>query len=70
MAFVAIDLTVVKVLDHVRLDQKGPAIATLPGRIDQGHDSARVTLYAAMVVRALPEAPRPVLCQFDRSLQG
>jgi hypothetical protein len=58
IALVAVDLAIVKMLEYIRLDQKGTTMTALTGRVHQGHNSSGVTLHAAMIVRALPAAPR------------
>jgi len=58
-AFVAVLLAMIQVFEHLGFDQEGAAAALLARRLHQRHHPARVVLQAAMVVRALPETPRP-----------
>ena len=59
VALIAVLFTVVEVFENVGLDQVRASVTAFARGFNKCHDPAGVALYAAMIVRALPEATRP-----------
>jgi hypothetical protein len=59
VAFVAVLLAMIEVLEYRVFDEVGDAVAVRAVFPDQRDDPTRCVRYASMVVRSLPEPPAP-----------